>query len=317
MLIDEYIERLYRGELLLESELKMVCNHLKDTLINESNVLPIQTPVTICGDVHGQFDDVLEIFRVGGQCPDTNYAFLGDFVDRGHDSVETISLLACLKLRYPCRISLLRGNHESRQITQVYGFYAECLQKYGTPVAWQCLTDMFDFLPVAALIDNTILCVHGGLSPSAHHLDQIRATFRFQEVPHEGLIADLLWSDPSVECEGFQTSARGAGYLFGGDVVSQFLWTNSIECIVRAHQLCTDGYQRMFDDQLVTVWSAPNYCYRCGNLACLLELTDSSAPVSDWQFNQFSAVPEELRRKYNASSDDFKDDGDSVPDYFL
>eukprot|EP00656_Telonema_subtile_P049915 TRINITY_DN6320_c0_g1_i9.p1 TRINITY_DN6320_c0_g1~~TRINITY_DN6320_c0_g1_i9.p1 ORF type:complete len:205 (+),score=26.40 TRINITY_DN6320_c0_g1_i9:259-873(+) len=193
-MLDGYIERLYRGERLTELELKIVCNRLQDVLITESNVLPISTPVTICGDVHGQFDDVLEIFRVGGKCPDTNYAFLGDFVDRGYDSVETISLMACLKLRYPGRISLLRGNHESRQITQVYGFYAECMQKYDSAAPWKYFTDMFDFLPIAALIDDSIMCVHGGLSPSAHSLDQVRAVFRFQEVPHEGLVADLLLS---------------------------------------------------------------------------------------------------------------------------
>lgn len=127
-----------------------------------------------------QYYDLLEIFKIGGWCPDSNYLFLGDFVDRGHFSVETISLLACLKLRYPQRITLLRGNHESRSVTQVYGFYSECTKKYGSPLVWHYFTDMFDYLTLSCIIDNEIFCIHGGLSPSLARIDQIRVLDRFQ-----------------------------------------------------------------------------------------------------------------------------------------
>ena len=171
---------------------------------------------------------------------------------------------------------------------QVYGFYAESLRKYGSATVWTLFTDLFDFLPIAALVDGHYLCVHGGLSPSAHYLDQIRVAFRFKEVPHEGLIADLLWSDPSADKNGFSMSTRGAGYVFGGDVVAHFLWLNNLDAVIRGHQLCMEGYQALFDKQLVTVWSAPNYCYRCGNVAAILEF-DSNLERC---FKIFREVPE-------------------------
>lgn len=263
----------------------------------------VDSPVTICGDIHGQFYDLMELFKVGGDCPQTNYLFLGDFVDRGFYSVETFLLLLALKVRYPDRITLIRGNHESRQITQVYGFYDECLRKYGSVNVWRYCTDIFDYLSLAAVIDNRVFCVHGGLSPAISSLDQIRTIDRKQEVPHDGPMCDLLWSDPE-EIDGWGLSPRGAGYLFGGDVTTAFNQTNKIELIARAHQLVMDGYKIMFSDQLVTVWSAPNYCYRCGNVAAILELDEHLSKT----FKVFDAAPQEARGVEAKRP---------VPDYFL
>lgn len=214
--------------------------------------------------------------------PETNYLFMGDFVDRGYYSVETFLLLLALKVRYPDRITLIRGNHESRQITQVYGFYDECLRKYGSPDVWRYCTEIFDYLSLSAIIDGKIFCVHGGLSPSIQYLDQIRSIDRKQEVPHDGPMCDLLWSDPEgeflfsfielqdtesltfccVDTSGWGISPRGAGYLFGSDVVTQFNSANDIDMICRAHQLVMEGYKWHFNKTVLTVWSAPNYCYR-------------------------------------------------------
>ncbi|KAI3617896.1 hypothetical protein CBS9595_003805 [Malassezia furfur] len=174
----------------------------------------------------------MELFRVGGMCPDTNYLFLGDFVDRGLYSVETLLLLLALKVRYPDRMTLIRGNHESRQITHVYGFYDECTRKYGSANVWRYCCDVFDYMSLGAIVDGRVFCVHGGLSPTIVSLNQIRSIDRKQEVPHEGAMCDLLWSDP-------------------------------------------DGYKQMFDSTIVTVWSAPNYCYRCGNVASILQLDEA------------------------------------------
>lgn len=207
--------------------LQKLCDMVCDLLSEESNVQPVSSPVTVCGDIHGQFYDLEELFRTGGQVPDTNYIFMGDFVDRGHYSLETFTRLLTLKAKWPDRITLLRGNHESRQITQVYGFYGtlgkvnerrellmwlepfvnlkdnqifirlssihyflqlsdECQTKYGNVNAWRHCCRVFDLLTVAALIDEKVLCVHGGLSPEIGTLDHIRLIDRNQEIPHKG-----------------------------------------------------------------------------------------------------------------------------------
>jgi serine/threonine-protein phosphatase 6 catalytic subunit len=276
------------GEVLSEGDLKKLCDIVKDKMIEESNVQPVSSPVTVCGDIHGQFYDVLELFRTGGEIPGTSYIMMGDFVDRGHNSVECFELLMVFKAQYPEHITLLRGNHESRQITQVYGFYEECVRKYGNPNPWKFCTDVFDYLNLAAVIDGSVLCVHGGLSPDVRTLDQIRTFDRQVEIPHEGAFCDLMWSDPE-EIEAWAMSPRGAGFLFGYKVTSEFNHLNGLELICRAHQLVMEGYKYNFPDKnLVTVWSAPNYCYRCGNVAAIL----SFDAQLEREFRMFREVPE-------------------------
>jgi len=220
-----------------------------------------------------------------------NFIFLGDFVDRGYFSLETFTLLMCLKAKYPDKVTLVRGNHESRQITQVYGFYEECQQKYGNASVWKSCCQVFDFLALAAIIDGKVLCVHGGLSPEIRTLDQIRVVARAQEIPHEGAFCDLVWSDPE-EVETWAVSPRGAGWLFGDKVASEFNHVNNLQLIARAHQLVNEGYKYHFTTQdVVTVWSAPNYCYRCGNVASIMTLGEDLVP----DFKIFSAVPDHRR----------------------
>nr|CAD7399020.1 unnamed protein product [Timema cristinae] len=258
----------------------------KEILAKESNVQEVKCPVTVCGDVHGQFHDLMELFRIGGRSPDTNYLFMGDYVDRGYYSVETVTLLVALKVRYRERITILRGNHESRQITQVYGFYDECLRKYGNANVWKFFTDLFDYLPLTALVDGQIFCLHGGLSPSIDTLDHIRALDRLQEVPHEGPMCDLLWSDPD-DRGGWGISPRGAGYTFGQDISETFNHSNGLTLVSRAHQLVMEGYNWCHDRNVVTIFSAPNYCYRCGNQAAIMELDDALK----YSFLQFDPAP--------------------------
>jgi len=288
--LDSWVETVKQCKFLPEQDLKKLCEMVKEILLEESNVKHVSAPVTVCGDIHGQFYDLKELFRVGGEPPATNYIFMGDFVDRGNYSVETLTLLLTLKARWPEKITLLRGNHESRQITQVYGFYDECQQRYGNSNPWKYCTQVFDLLTIAAVIDERILCVHGGLSPEIRTLDQIQTINRNQEIPHEGGFCDLMWSDPE-DIETWQISPRGAGWLFGTMVTSEFISVNNLQAIARAHQLVHDGYKWMFDKQLVTVWSAPNYCYRCGNVAAIMACDKNL----NHEFKIFEAVPEEER----------------------
>ncbi|KAG2381337.1 hypothetical protein C9374_006326 [Naegleria lovaniensis] len=262
--VNRCIEKLEAGRLLTEFEIKFVCEKVKEILIDEANVQRVKSPVTIVGNIHGQFPDLKELFRVAGKIPDTNYLFLGDYVNRGNQA-----------------ITLLRGNHESRPITQIYGFYEECTMKYGNVNVWKYFTDMMDYLTVCALVDDSLFCVHGGLSPSIATLDQIRVLERFKDIPEEGPITDLLWSDPMNDDEDFGISSssldfgintRGAGFNFSQKITNEFMSYNKIDHIVRSHQLCMDGYQVIWDDKLSTIWSAPNYCNRCGNIAAVMEV---------------------------------------------
>lgn len=284
--IDRCIQQLTECKHLSETEVRQLCELSKKILHEESNVHPIRCPVTICGDIHGQFHDLMELFRIGGFPPDTNYLFLGDYVDRGYFSVECVSLLLCFKVRYRERITLLRGNHETRQITQIYGFYDECVRKFGSPGVWKCFTELFDYLPLTALVENKIFTQHGGLSPSISQLQEVRNIDRFTEVPHEGAMCDLLWSDPDDRM-GWGVSPRGAGYTFGQDMSEKFLQENGLKMIARAHQLIMDGFNWCHDGQVVTIFSAPNYCYRCGNQAAIMEVDENLGH----NFVQFDPAP--------------------------
>lgn len=220
MNVDKWIEQLRDCKCISEKEVKIMCEKVKEILIEESNVQPVSAPVVVCGDIHGQFYDFLELFRTGGQIPDTSYVFMGDFVDRGYHSVETFELLLCYKLKYPGRVTLVRGNHESRQISYAYGFYEEIMRKYGNTNIWRYFTEVFDFLSLAAVIEGKILCIHGGLSPIISTVDQIRLINRKMEIPHEGAFADLMWSDPD-DIDTWILSNRGAGWIFGWKVVNE------------------------------------------------------------------------------------------------
>ncbi|KAI9139631.1 Metallo-dependent phosphatase-like protein [Paraphysoderma sedebokerense] len=295
---DEWLETVRKCQYLPEPDIKRLCEMVKDILMEESNIQPVQSPVTICGDIHGQFYDLLELFRVGGELPNTRYIFMGDFVDRGYYSLETLTMLLVLKARYPDKITLLRGNHESRQITQVYGFFDECQNKYGNANVWKYCCQVFDYLALGAIIDGRVLCVHGGLSPDVRTLDSIRTIHRCLEIPHEGAFCDLMWSDPD-DIDTWAVSPRGAGWLFGSKVTTEFNHVNGLLLIARAHQLVQEGYKYMFpDENLVTVWSAPNYCYRCGNVASIMTVPES-LEITDDCFKIFHAVPEERREVPN------------------
>jgi serine/threonine-protein phosphatase 4 catalytic subunit len=309
---DTWIALLLKRELPSVPQIRALCLRVREELGLEANVLEVPPPVTVVGDIHGQFYDLLELFKVGGLPPETNYLFMGDYVDRGYFSIETLLLLFAFKVKYPRRVHLIRGNHETRQITQVYGFYDECLRKFGGSEVWALCTSAFDCLALAAVVGKgtgeTRFAVHAGLTPSCDTIDQIMALDRVCEVPHEGPMCDLLWSDPEDITGGWGISPRGAGYIFGSDIVQQFNHQNNVAQICRSHQLAMNGYREMFNNGLVTVWSAPNYCYRCGNAGAVLEFSEDMSK----RYAVYGPCPQNERKRPT-------DEGvtELLPDYFL
>ena len=301
--LDKQIEKCSDVVLLTEPEIKILVSKAKEVLSKEDNVQAVSAPVTICGDVHGQFHDLLELFKIGGKCPDTNYLFMGDYVDRGYHSIETLCLLLLLKIRYPTRIYLTRGNHESTEITQLYGFYDECVQKFGNANVWKMFTDLFNYLPISAIVENKIFCLHGGLSPDIETIDEIRRLDRRRDVPSSGAMCDLLWSDPE-ERLGWGVSPRGAGYIYGSDISKEFTQRNNLMMVNRAHQLVMKGYNWSHEKLVCTLFSAPNYCYRCGNQAGIMEVDENLK----YNIQQFDPNPIK-RGKLEISK--------RAPDYFL
>ncbi|EAY08407.1 protein phosphatase 4 catalytic subunit, putative [Trichomonas vaginalis G3] len=273
--LDKILELLWACKLPNMDDTRYLLTLGQQVLIKEANVLELKSPITLCGDIHGQFYDLLELFSVGGHPPEQNFLFLGDYVDRGFYSTETFFLLLALKVRFPTKIFLIRGNHESAQVTQDYGFKEEIKRKYNDESVYDLCLEVFNALPLAAVIDKEVFCVHGGLSKDLHTVSQLNEIDRNAEPPEYGLFSDILWSDPDPTISGFEESQRGAGYLFGGDVTAQFLKNNNLKFMCRAHQVAQDGYVNWFNGLCYTVWSAPNYCYRGGNLATVFEITNS------------------------------------------
>jgi len=224
--------------------------------------------------VHGQYYDLLRIFEYGGFPPEANYLFLGDYIDRGKQSIETVCLLLCYKIKYPENFFLLRGNHECAQINRIYGFYDECKRRYSIKL-WKVFSDVFNSLPVAAIIDEKIFCMHGGLSPELKNLEQIKNIMRPTDVPDTGLLCDLLWSDPERGVEEYGDNDRGVSFTFGENVVRKFNSKHDIDLICRAHQVVEDGYEFFSRRQLVTLFSAPNYCGEFDNSGAMMSVDDT------------------------------------------
>lgn len=278
------LKRIERGDIIEEETVIVILMKLMEVMYRERNLLILNSPIIICGDIHGQLDDLFQLFNESGDKYNQQYLFMGDYIDRGYHSLNTFLYLGILKLLYPSQYHLLRGNHESRQLSQMYGFYNEIILNYGHSGLWALSNSVFDLLPIAALIDHEIFSVHGGLSPSLPLIEMICQQNRQDELPTSGAFCDLCWSDPD-DVKSWRPNQRGAGYLFGEKAVSQFIWLNNINLITRSHQLAEEGFQFYFpykkdekqksgcckDGRLVTIWSAPNYSYRYENKASIMK----------------------------------------------
>jgi len=257
-----------------EGQLKALCTAAREVFLSQCSLLELEAPVKLCGDIHGQYHDLLRMFEYGGFPPESNYLFLGDYVDRGKQSLETITLMFAYKVKYPENFFLLRGNHESASISRIYGFYDECKRRCNIKM-WKQFCDVFNTLPVCGLIDEKIMCMHGGLSPEISNMDQIRRLVRPTDVPDTGIICDLLWADPDKDITGWAESDRGCSFIFGADVVTSFLQKMDLDLICRAHQVVEDGYEFFAKRQLITLFSAPNYCGEFDNAGAMMSVDET------------------------------------------
>ena len=262
---------------LSENELKFLCTESKKIFLKQPILLELGPCLNICGDIHGQFYDLLQLFEIGGYPPEKNYLFLGDYVDRGKQSIETIALLFAYKIKYPENFFLLRGNHECSSVNRIYGFFDECKRRYNIKL-WKNYIDCFNCLPIAAVIDDSIFCCHGGLSPELVFVNQIKNIIRPTDVPEYGMLCDILWSDPSENenmNEYFGINERGISVTFSKKTLQNFLNDNNLELLCRAHQVVEQGYEFYGNKTCVTVFSAPNYCGMFDNSGAMMVVDEN------------------------------------------
>jgi len=262
---------------------------------SEPTMVNVEAPITVCGDMHGQYYDLMKLFEVAGDPADTRFLFLGDYVDRGYFSVECVLYLWSLKIMYPKTITLLRGNHECRHLTEYFTFKQECCIKYSEAFYETCIAS-FDTLPLAALLNHQFLCLHGGLSPELQTLDDIKSIDRFKEPPPYGPMCDIIWSDPHEDYGNERTSehytnnsVRGCSYFYTYTAVVEFLTNNNLLSIIRAHEAQDAGYKMYRKNQatgfpsLITIFSAPNYLDVYNNKAAVLKYENNIMNIR--QFN--------------------------------
>ena len=288
--IEESTDRIsYLKEKLIESKKGEFCNKVKFserdifTVINkvfpiiekEPSMLELEPPLYICGDIHGQFYDLLRVFEILKYPPESKFLFLGDYVDRGKKSLECILLLLCLKIKYPTRIYILRGNHESADVNRTYGFYDECKRKVSVKI-YKKFCNLFNILPITALVGEKILCMHGGLAYDLKDINQLKLIQRPTEIPDEGLLCDLVWSDPddSLLLDFRTNKERGVSVCFSKSWVEDFTKKNDLDLICRAHQVVEEGYQFFANMKLITIFTAPNYMGEFDNNGGILEVNE-------------------------------------------
>ncbi|VFQ79977.1 unnamed protein product [Cuscuta campestris] len=264
-------------------EVGELCYAAEQIFMHEPTVLQLKAPIKVFGDLHGQFGDLMRLFdeygfpSTAGDITYIDYLFLGDYVDRGQHSLETITLLLALKIEYPENVHLIRGNHEAADINALFGFRIECIERMGESDgiwAWTCFNQLFNHLPLAALIEKKIICMHGGIGRSINSVEQIEKIERPITMDAGSIVLmDLLWSDPTENdsVEGLRPNARGPGLVtFGPDRVTDFCKKNKLQLIIRAHECVMDGFERFAQGQLITLFSATNYCGTANNAGAIL-----------------------------------------------
>ena len=260
---------------LSEREVISVIDKAYPIIEKEESMLELEPPLYICGDIHGQFYDLLRVFEILKYPPESKFLFLGDYVDRGKRSLECILLLLCLKIKYPSRIFLLRGNHESENINRMYGFFDECKRKVSLRI-YKKFCNLFNILPITALVGEKILCMHGGLAYDLKNINELKTIKRPTEIPDAGLLCDLVWSDPdeSLYFDFCTNKERGISVCFSKKKVEEFTKENDLDLICRAHQVVEEGFQFFANMKLITVFTAPNYMEEFDNNGGILEVNE-------------------------------------------
>lgn len=290
--MEKQLDQLRNYELLREDEIVEICNKAINILIHEPNIRRVSSNIVVVGDIHGQFSDLLHIFDTHGSPEKINYLFLGDFVDRGENSLECILCLLIYKVHFPDKVTLLRGNHEQKVINKVYGFYDEVSAKYPNKKIWEAINAVFDYLNIACIIDGRYFCTHGGISPRVT-INKLERVDRFEKLTDQSIINDVLWSDPFYRM-GVLPNPRGNGCLFGEDVLKQFLMFNNVEILIRSHQLAIEGFKWDLDGCCLTIWSAPNYMGKCSNPASVL-LVEENLPITSRSIKMFQKTKPMVR----------------------
>ncbi|KAK8809732.1 hypothetical protein WA158_000675 [Blastocystis sp. Blastoise] len=283
--LDHVLERLWKGyrrsetwkSSISKDTIQYLISSSMEVIKNEPVLLRLKAPVTIVADLHGQFDDLLFYFKYCGIPPETNYLFLGDYVDRTKRGIEVLCLLMIYKIKYPGHIFLLRGNHEAPEINEVHGFKQECTMRFDEKT-YQMFEVLFMYLPIAAIVGEKIFCVHGGISPSLTSLHQLNEIQRPYSIPAFGVITDLVWSDPNENISDWEAGKRMISYQYGQDAIAEFMSRFNLDLIVRAHEM-VDGYQFMFNRKVVSLFSAPEY-YKGTNNAGAAMLVSKELHIS-------------------------------------
>ncbi|CDW58115.1 Metallophos domain containing protein [Trichuris trichiura] len=272
-MIDQLIKVRVAGDSpLTESFVLELLDYAEASLLDDCTLIDLKPPIIVCGDIHGDYATLLRIFSTQGWPPTRRYLFLGDYVDRGILSLEVITLLLLFKTLYPKDFYILRGNHEAMSVNRIYGFKREVSTLRFTKVLWYRFQSTFNCLPLAALIENKIFCVHGGISFRLKSLQQIRILKRPINLPNDGFLLDLLWADPSQEGRGFEPNEmRNASFTFSESTLRHWLECMGLQMLVRAHEVVPEGFEVSWDGKLITVFSCPNYT--SGNKAAVMNIS--------------------------------------------
>ena len=289
-------DHLKRDGLLNKEDVIKIIKTATEILRNEGNVVNIADPVTVVGDIHGQFYDLLKLLSIGGNPETSKYLFLGDFVDRGIFAIEVMVLILSLKINRPNTITIIRGNHECRQMTSSFNFREECLAKMDQDV-YELFMDLFDCLPISAIINGKFIAFHGGISPELKTIAELNKIDRFKEPPVSGVLCDLLWSDPVDRNDGVlerdfvENDQRGCSYFYGVKSLSNFLSKNGLLSVIRGHEVQLEGY-KMFNwksknfPQVITIFSAPNYCDSYNNKGAIIKFENNSLNIQQFHYTQ-------------------------------